>query len=156
MVFYWGRYNCFRRLCQFLLYNEVNQLYVYIYTSPLNLFPTHPLSDSSRSPRSASSAPCCRAGAHQRSISHAAVDVWQGYFLNASPTGPTHPLPTFASLFLPCKWVHQYHFPDSTRLRLYTVFCFSFSDLLHSVRQTLGPSTALHGPYFQVLLPTGF
>ena len=39
-------YNCFTMLCQFLLYNKVNQLYVYIYphiTSLLHLPPTLPI-----------------------------------------------------------------------------------------------------------------
>ena len=40
-------YNCFIMLCQFLLYNKVNQLYVYIYPhipSLLYLPPTHTIS----------------------------------------------------------------------------------------------------------------
>ena len=39
-------YNCFTMLCYFLLYNKVNQLYVYIYPhipSPLHLPPTLPI-----------------------------------------------------------------------------------------------------------------
>ena len=39
-------YNCFTRLCQFLLYNKVNQLYIYIYphiSSLLCLPPTLPI-----------------------------------------------------------------------------------------------------------------
>ena len=39
-------YNCFTMLCQFLLYNKVNQLYVYIYphiSSLLSLPPTLPI-----------------------------------------------------------------------------------------------------------------
>ena len=39
-------YNCFTMLCQFLLYNKVNQLYVYIYPhipSLLRLPPTLPI-----------------------------------------------------------------------------------------------------------------
>ena len=39
-------YNCFTMLCQFLLYNKVNQLYVYIYphiSSLLHLSPTLPI-----------------------------------------------------------------------------------------------------------------
>ena len=39
-------YNCFTLLCQFLLYNKVNQLYVYIYPhipSLLHLPPTLPI-----------------------------------------------------------------------------------------------------------------
>ena len=40
------QYNCFTMLCQFLLYNKVNQLYVYIYPyvpSLLRLPPTLPI-----------------------------------------------------------------------------------------------------------------
>ena len=39
-------YNCFTMVCQFLLYNKVNQLYVYIYphiSSLLHLPPTLPI-----------------------------------------------------------------------------------------------------------------
>ena len=39
-------YNCFTMLCYFLLYNKVNQLYIYIYPhipSPLRLPPTLPI-----------------------------------------------------------------------------------------------------------------
>ena len=38
-------YNCFTMVCQFLLYNKVNQLYIYIYphiSSLLCLSPSHP------------------------------------------------------------------------------------------------------------------
>ena len=38
-------YNCFTMVCQFLLYNKVNQLYIYIYphiSSLLRLPPSHP------------------------------------------------------------------------------------------------------------------
>ena len=38
-------YNCFIMVCQFLLYNKVNQLYIYIYpriSSLLRLPPSHP------------------------------------------------------------------------------------------------------------------
>ena len=58
-----------------------------------------------------------------------------------SPLAPSTPSPAVstsllsmsASLFLPCKQVHQYHF---SRLHLYVLIydiCFSLSDLLHSV-----------------------
>ena len=39
-------YNCFKMVCQFLLYNKVNQLYIYIYphiSSLLHLTPTLPI-----------------------------------------------------------------------------------------------------------------
>ena len=38
-------YNCFTMVCSFLLYNKVNQLYIYIYlhiSSILRLPPSHP------------------------------------------------------------------------------------------------------------------
>ena len=35
-------YKCHTMLCQFLLYNAVNQLSVHIYPLPLDLSPTHP------------------------------------------------------------------------------------------------------------------
>ena len=44
-----------------------------------------------------------------------------------------------ASLFLPCKWVCQYHF-SSFHI---DDICFSLSDLFHSVWQTLGSSMSL-------------
>ena len=39
-------YNCFTMVCEFLLYNKVNQLYIYIYphiSSLLRLPPTLPI-----------------------------------------------------------------------------------------------------------------
>ena len=39
IFFLWLVYNCFTMLCEFLLYNEVNQLYVYIYPHPPPLGP---------------------------------------------------------------------------------------------------------------------
>ena len=50
---------------------------------------------------------------------------------------------TSVSLFLPCKLVHLYHF---SRFHIYAFIyniCFSLSDLLHSVWQSLGPSMSL-------------
>ena len=50
---------------------------------------------------------------------------------------------TSVSLFLPCKRVHLYHF---SRFHIYALIydiCFSLSDLLHSVWQSLDPSTSL-------------
>ena len=64
-----------------------------------------------------------------------------------SPQLPLHPLcpyvqsNTSVPLFLPWKYVHLYHF---CRFHIYALICdtcFSFSDLLCSVWQILGPST---------------
>ena len=50
-----------------------------------------------------------------------------------SPPVSTYPFSTSASLFLPCKYVHVYHF---SRCHLYALLynvCFPLSDLLRSV-----------------------
>ena len=55
---------------------------------------------------------------------------------------------TSVSLFLPCKLVHLYHF---SRFHIYALtydICFSLSDLLHSVWQSIGPSTSLQMTQF--------
>ena len=61
-------YNCFTMLCQFLLYNKVNQLFVYIYPhipSLLRLPPSHP-SRWSQSTKLISL--CYAAASHQLSV----------------------------------------------------------------------------------------
>ena len=47
---------------------------------------------------------------------------------------------TSVSLFLPCKLVHLYHFSRFHTYALIYDICFSLSDLLHSVWQSLGPT----------------
>ena len=59
---------------------------------------------------------------------------------------------TSVSLFLLCKPVHLYHF---SRFHIYALIydiCFSLSDLLHSVWQSLGPSTSLQMTQFRSFL----
>ena len=59
---------------------------------------------------------------------------------------------TSVSLFLPCKLVHLYHF---SRFHIYALIydtCFSLSDLLHSVWQSLDPSTSLQMTQFRSFL----
>ena len=59
---------------------------------------------------------------------------------------------TSVSQFLPCKLVHPYHF---SRLHIYALIydtCFSLSDLLHSVWQSLDPSTSLQMTQFRSFL----
>ena len=56
------------------------------------------------------------------------------------------------SLFLSCKPVHLYRF---SRFHIYMLIydiCFSLSDLLHSVWQSLGPSTSLQMTQFHSFL----
>ena len=59
---------------------------------------------------------------------------------------------TSVSLFLPCKPVHLYHF---SRFHIYVLIngiCFSLSQLLHSVWQSLDPSTSLQMTQFRSFL----
>ena len=63
--------------------------------------------------------------------------------LSPSPIVSTSPFSTYASLFLPWKWVLQYHFPRFQICALIYCICFPLSDLLHYVKQTLGSPTSL-------------
>ena len=111
-------YNCFTMLCQFLLYNNRNQLYVYICLLPLGLPP--PSWTTSRSSESIELGSLCyRAASHWLFILHIVVYIFQCYSPNLShpvlpplhpPASSTSPFFTSVSLFLPCKQVHQYHF----------------------------------------------
>ena len=77
------------------------------------------------------------------------------------PPPPPHGFPhlvsirlfsTSVSLFLPCKPVHLYHL---SRFHIYALIyniCFSLSDLLHSVWQSLDPSTSLQMTQFHSFL----
>ena len=92
------------------------------------------------------------AGSYQLSILYILVYICQ----SQSPNSSHHPTPchfpqlvsihlfsTSMSQFLPCKTVHLYHF---SRFHIYALIydiCFSLSDLLHSVWQSLDPSTSL-------------
>ena len=67
-------------LCQFLLYNKVNQLYVYIYThisSLLRLSPTLPIHPSRWSQSTELNSPCDAAASHQLFILHLVVYICQ-------------------------------------------------------------------------------
>ena len=59
------------------------------------------------------------------------------------PLVSIHLFSTSVSQFLYCKPVHLYHFARFCIYSLIYDICFSFSDLLHSVWQSLDPSTSL-------------
>ena len=68
------------------------------------------------------------------------------------PLVSIHLFSTSVTLLLPCKPVHLYHF---SRFHIYALIydiCFSLSDLLHSVWQSLGPSTSLQMTQFHSFL----
>ena len=84
-------YSCFTMLCQFLLYNKVNQLYVHICPLPLGP-PPHPPSHPSRSSQSTElSSLRHTAGSHQLSVLHMAVHIRQ--FQSPSSSHPPSPCP---------------------------------------------------------------
>ena len=59
---------------------------------------------------------------------------------------------TSVSQLLPCKPVHLYHFSRSHIHALIYDICFSLSDLLHSVWQSLDPSTSQQMTQFRSFL----
>ena len=81
-------------------------------------------------------------------------------FITPPPPPPCHVPPLVSiclfsvsvSLFLPCTPVHLYHF---SRFHIYALIydiCFSLSDLLHSIWQSLDPSTSLQTTQFRSFL----
>ena len=110
-------YNYFTILCQFLLYNKVNQPYAYIYPhipSLLNLPPILPIPPLQVVANTKLISPCYDAASHQLTILHLVVYICRCYshFAPASPSHPvsSSPFSMSTSLFLPCHQVHQYHF----------------------------------------------
>ena len=80
-------YNCFTMLCQFLLYNKVNQLYVYIYPhiSSLLCLPPTSLSHPSRWSQSTELISLCYAAAsHYLSVLHLVVYICPCHSLTLS------------------------------------------------------------------------
>ena len=137
---------------------RVSHMYTHVPLSPPSLasLPSS-LSHPSRSSQSTEPVSLCYAAAsHQPTILHSVVYICQCYshFAAASLSHPmsSSPFSVSTSLFLPCNYVHQY---------LFVLFCFfrfhiyalaysiCFSGLLHSVWQTLGPSTSLQITQFR-------
>ena len=132
-------YNCFTVLCQFLLYNKVNQLYVYVYPhipSLLSLGPTLPIPPLQVDTKHQADLPVL-CGCFPLAIYFTFGSVYMSmllfHFVPACPfpTVSSSPFSTSASLFLPCHQVHQYHF---SRFHIYVLpyGIFSLSDLLQS------------------------
>ena len=130
-----------------MLYNEVNQLCVYIPPLPLGPPSHHLLCTLSGHHRALSWAPC----PYHRfppaiSFTHGSVFmshlISQHISSSPSPSACTCTFSVLASLFLPWNEVHLYYFSRFHIHALIYIY-FSFSDLLHSVWQTLCPSTSL-------------
>ena len=125
-------------LCWFLPCNSDSDLSVHI---PRPLEP-HP---SSRLSQGAGSSPSCYAAAPAAlCFTHGDADV-SLLLSQSAPSSPppavsTNPLSTSAPLSLCCKQVPQYRFSRFHIHALIYDICFSLSDSLHSVWQTLGSS----------------
>ena len=100
-------YNCFTMVCQFLLYNKVNQLYIYSHISSLLRLPPS-LSHPSRWSQSTKLISLCYvAASHQLSVLHLVVYKVHAT-LSLCPRLPfplpvcSSPFSMSASLFLSC------------------------------------------------------
>ena len=124
-------------LCQFLLLNKVNHLYVYIYhhipSSCGSLPPS--LSHAARWSQSTELISLCYAAdSHQLSILHLVVYICQCYSLTLSQITllipvSSSPFSMSASLFLSCPWLHEnlfFFFLDYIYICQHTAFVFLF------------------------------
>ena len=139
-------YNCFTMVCQFLLYNKVNQLYIYIYPhicSPFHLPPTLPIPPFQLVTKHQADLPVlcyCFLLAIYYTFGSVYMSI---YTLPLSHFVPASPSPS------PCPQVHSLvglHLYSHLAPRFFMTFfflfhiyvlaygiCFSLSDLLHSV-----------------------
>ena len=135
-------YNCFTMVCQFLLYNKANQLYIYIHphiSFLLRLPPTLPIS------------PLQVVTKHQADLPVKCGRFPLPIYLTFGSVYMSMPLSHFIPAYTspsPCPQVHSLHLhlyscpaPCSSetfffRFHIYVLaysICFSLSDLLHSV-----------------------
>ena len=88
-------YNCFTMVCQFLLYNKVNQLYIYIYphisSLCISLPPTLPIHPSRWSQSTELISLCYAAASHQLSILYLVVYICPCHSLTLSHLTLTPP-----------------------------------------------------------------
>ena len=138
--------NCFTMLCCFLRYSSVNQPYVHIYPLPLGLpspRPPRPIPPS-RSSQSTRLTSLCKTAASHRIYAWSCT--YAGPLSQVAPPSPSPSVYTIlfsmsAALLLPCKQIHQYRCSSLHTYALVYDICFPLFVLLHSVQQTLGPST---------------
>ena len=150
-------------VCYFLLYNKVNQLYIYIcphVSSLLQLPPSHPPYPTPLGGHKAPSwSPCAMRLLPTSYFTFGSIykSMPLSHFI---PAYPSHSLcPHVHSLCLclySCaapRFFRTFFF--FFRFHIYLLaygFCFFLSDLLHSVWQTLGPSTWLQITQFRFFI----
>ena len=147
-------YNCFTMVYQFLLYNKVNQLYIYIYphiSSVLCLPPILPIPPLQVVTKHRADLPVlcgCFPLAICFTFGSAYMSMPLSYFVPAYPSpSPCPQVILYICVFIPVLALgssEQFFF--FFRFHIYSLaygIRFSLSDLLLSVWQSLGPSTSL-------------
>ena len=139
-------------LCQYLLYNKVNQLYVYIYPHVPSLLrlPPSSLSHPSRWTQSTELISLCYAAAsHQLAILHSVVYICPCHSLTSSQLPLPCLCPQVPSLGLrlyscPATRLISTTFLDSKYMRQHTVFVFLFLTYF-----TLYDRLQVHPPHYK-------
>ena len=136
-------YNCFTMVCQFLLYNKVNQIYIYMYPHIsffLCLPPTLPIPPLQVDTKHRADLPVlcsCFPLAIYFTFGSIYMSMPLSHFVLAYPSpSPWLPFSMSVPLFLSCPQVLQNHFSFFFRFHIYVLaygICFSLSALLHSV-----------------------
>ena len=126
-------YNCFTMVCQFLVYNKVNQLYIYIYTqisSLLRLPPTLPIPPLQVVTKHQADLPVL-CGCFPLAIYFTFGSVYMSMPLSHFiPVYPSHsPCPQVHSLCL-----HLYSCPNSRFFRSFFFFFFQIPYICVSIR----------------------
>ena len=142
-------------LCQFLLYNQVNQLYVYIYShipSLLSLPPTLPIPPLQMVTKHQADLPVlcsCFPLAIYSTFGSVYMSMLLSHLIPASPPPcpmSASPFSMTASLFLSCPQVHQNHFffLESIYMCQHMVFVFLFLTYF-----TLYDRLQVHPPHYK-------
>ena len=149
-------------VCQLLLYNKVNQVYIYIYrriSSLLHLPPILPIPPLQVVTKHRADLPLL-CGCFPLAIYFTCGSVYMSMPLSHFIPAYLPPPRVLKSVLYVCVFIPVLPLGSSApffffRFHIYVLaygICFSLSYLLHSVRQTLGPSTSLQITLFRFFL----
>ena len=143
-------------VCQFLLYNKVNQLYIYVHphiSSVLRLPPTLPILPLQVDTKHQADLPVlcnCLPLAIYFTFGSVSMSMPLSHFVPAYPSPTTvssSPFSMSVSLFLSCPQFHQNHFfffLDSINMCQHTIFVFLFLTYF-----TLYDRLQVHPPHYK-------